>query len=852
LLFSSFSFSQLVVSTAMTPQQMVQNVLLGSGVTVSNVTYTGAANTIGTFTGGSGTNLGISDGIIMSSGYVNGGGLTQIGSPASDFLSDMTGGGSDPQLEAIVGNSVNDASVLAFDFTPLSDTIKFRYVFGSEEYPEFVGTSFNDVFGFFVSGPNPLGGYYADKNIALIPGTTTAIAINNINIGSFSQYFVDNEAMSGQTIVFDGFTTVLKAWCKVTPCVQYHIKLAVGDVSDQSYDSGVFLEANSFTSSAVTITTNYSTPSAGTDAIEGCNNAIINFSIPNVLGSNYIINYTVAGTATNGVDYPNIGNSITIPAGQTSASVTIAPITDGITEGPETVTLTVQTSTCGGSQTVSVNIIDNTPLNLVTSGNTSICGGSANISVTATGGIQPYIYAWNNGAGNASSAVVSPLTGTTYIISVTDVCNALAVDSVIVSVGTGSATAGIDTTICFGQSVVLTASGGTTYSWSNGQNTPSITVSPGTTTTYTVTVSTGLCTAMDDVIVNVNPLPVVTATASPSVIDMGLSSNLTATGGTIYHWTSSPVDPSLVGQQNSDNAIVTPGITTTYMVTGTDANGCSNTDTAVVIVKPVLPIIIFSADPYQGCEPLLVQFTDSSQRVSPYATYYWQFGNGTFSFDRNPMAYYQNPGYYSVSLTIINPGSPPVTLTRNQMITVFPKPIAFFNTAPENFTDVLQPEINFFDASVGNIAKWSWDFGDGDTSNSKNIMHLYPDEEADTGSYNVQFIVTTDHGCTDTTYKTIVVRPAWTIYAPNAFTPNGDGKNEKLYIKTSGVLAEGYEIRIFNNWGQQIWLSTDIETSWDGTVKGLPAKTGVYTFMLKCLDWNKIEHKAKGSFVLYY
>lgn len=852
ILFSSISYSQLVVSTAMTPQQMVQNVLLGSGVTATNITYTGAANTIGTFTGGNGTNLGVSSGIIMSSGYVNAQGGYPIGSPNTNFLSDMTGGGSDPQLQALVSNSVNDASVLAFDFIPISDTIKFRYVFGSEEYPEFVGSSFNDVFGFFVTGANPSGGFYTNKNIALIPGTTTAIAINNINGSSYSQYYVDNQAMSGQTIIFDGFTTVLKAWCRVTPCQQYHIKLAIGDVSDQAYDSGVFLEANSFTSPAVTITTTYSTPSAGTDAIEGCNNAILNFSIPNALSTNYIINYTVSGTATNGVDYTNIGNSVTIPAGQTSANVTITPLTDGLTEGTETVTLTVQTSMCGTSQSVNVNILDNTPLVLTSSADTSLCGGSANIWVNATGGIQPYTYLWDNGAGSANTANVSPSATTIYSVSVTDVCNTVATESVTVSVGAGSASAGADTSVCLGQSVILTASGGTTFTWSSGQNTPAITVNPATTTTYTVTVATGMCTATDDVIVTVHPLPPVVATANPSSIDMGLSSDISATGAVNYHWNSSPVDPSLAGQQNNANATVTPGITTVYMATGTDANGCSNTDTAVVTVHPVLPIVIFSAEPYEGCEPLLVQFIDSSQRVSPFATYYWQFGNGTFSFDRNPMAYYDHSGYYSVTLTITNPGSTPVSLTRNNMITVYPKPIAFFNTVPENFTDVLQPEINFFDASVGNIIKWSWDFGDGDTSESKNIMHLYPDEETDTGSYSVKFTVTTDHGCLDTIIKTIVVRPAFTIYAPTAITPNKDGKNEKFYIKTSGVLAEGWEVRIFNNWGQQIWISSDINEAWDGTLKGQPVKTGVYTFMLKCLDWNKIEHKTKGSFMLYY
>jgi hypothetical protein len=185
-------YAQLTVSTALTPSQLVQNVLTGTGVTVSNITYSGVPGSIGMFTTGAiPTNLGISSGIIMSTGLVNG--TPQIGSGAVNFASTDNFGTGDIDLQNLIPTyAVQDASVLQFDFIPLSDTIRFKYVFASEEYPEWVGSAFNDVFGFFVTGTNPLGGNYSAYNIAKIPSTTIPVAINNVNSGSYPQYFIDN------------------------------------------------------------------------------------------------------------------------------------------------------------------------------------------------------------------------------------------------------------------------------------------------------------------------------------------------------------------------------------------------------------------------------------------------------------------------------------------------------------------------------------------------------------------------------------------------------------------------------------------------------------------------------------
>jgi PKD repeat protein len=249
--------AQLVVTSAdsihqCTPEWLVRNVLLESGVTVSNVRFNGSSdiincNSIGYFeTGNSPTNLGIEAGLILATGGVS----VAVGpNDREDKIVRTTCDQYiDETLEAIsyAPDSVFDMAVLEFDFVPWDKEVSFNYVFASEEYLEWVGSYYNDVFGFFVTGINPDGGYYDNQNMALIPGTDETVSINSVYTQHNSEYFVNNAG--GQTIQFDGFTTVLTVSFKVNPFSEYHIKMGICDVGDPDWDSGVFLEAHSFMS----------------------------------------------------------------------------------------------------------------------------------------------------------------------------------------------------------------------------------------------------------------------------------------------------------------------------------------------------------------------------------------------------------------------------------------------------------------------------------------------------------------------------------------------------------------------------------------------------------------------------
>ena len=239
------SKGQLVLDNTMTPEQLVQNVLLGGGVNVSNITFNGLPGNqtyiqVGSFNG-TNSNLGMNTGVTLSSGEI----IVALGPNDIGYADEPIGGlgtpGDADLAQALGGGFITlDAAVLEFDFVPSGDSLSFNYVFGSEEYLEWVGSSFNDVFGFFLSGPGISGPYTNNAaNIAMVPGTNLPVAIDNVNDVVNSQFYVNNGDgniapynADSTYIQFDGFTTVLTARALVQCGQTYHIKIAVADAGD--------------------------------------------------------------------------------------------------------------------------------------------------------------------------------------------------------------------------------------------------------------------------------------------------------------------------------------------------------------------------------------------------------------------------------------------------------------------------------------------------------------------------------------------------------------------------------------------------------------------------------------------
>jgi hypothetical protein len=222
-----------ITITKMNSANNLASALVGEGITISNVSYKGKKAASGYFSGGKDAGIEIESGIVLTSGYasnLNGVSNTSSSKSGNNYVP------GDSQLGALIpGYSTYDAAVLSFDFVSTGDSAYFNYVFGSEEYPEWVNSSFNDVFGFFVDG----------TNYAVLPDSTP-VTIDTVNAKVNSDLYNDNSKGIYAT-EYDGFTDVLTASItNLNPGQSYNLTLAVADAGDYAYDSGIFLGAGSF------------------------------------------------------------------------------------------------------------------------------------------------------------------------------------------------------------------------------------------------------------------------------------------------------------------------------------------------------------------------------------------------------------------------------------------------------------------------------------------------------------------------------------------------------------------------------------------------------------------------------
>lgn len=369
-----------------TPENLITNIFLGDGVEVLNVTYEGDPLAVGYFKSGQNA-VGIDRGILLTSGRAassspNCTGPLGANCVGSQFSSnDVNSSATDPDLQSIAAGVLNDVAKFTITFIPTSDTLRFKYVFASEEYPEWACSNFNDVFGFFISGPGISGPFQnGGQNIALIPGTNIPVTINNIHPmngancpPAFAQFYNDNNNSNNQP-VYDGYLNVFIAEAIVIPCETYTIKLAVSDVGDSAYDTGVFLEAKSFGTGSLQVETQ--TVSLDGTITEGCATATMTFSFPSPVEDDFLLDYTIIGTAENGVDYLNIPSGLFIPQGDSSITIDIVAIMDQVDEGLESIGIDIQRDICN-RDTFWIFIRDNEILPPVLGPDTTICRGDS-------------------------------------------------------------------------------------------------------------------------------------------------------------------------------------------------------------------------------------------------------------------------------------------------------------------------------------------------------------------------------------------------------------------------------------------------------------------------------------------
>lgn len=681
--FSQESIAQqipgsLSVDTAMPVEQMVQN-LVGPGVQISNVQVTGASGSYGYYNI-TGTEIGTSEGIILSTGKAinaigpnDESGLPLLGPPptftclnCSQYQNNTPGS---TLLNQAQSRTTFDASQIEFDIIPQGDSLRFRYTFASEEYNEWVGSPFNDVFGFYISGPN-IGN---NVNIALVPNTSTIVSINTVNANQNSQYWVNNITPPGQGFQFDGFTIDLVAAVgNLIPCETYHLVLVIADGSDRIYDSNVLISQIESNPVAVATTT-----AGGVDyMIEGCNDGVITFSRNQVSPFPQNVTYYIGGTAINGVDYTLLGNgvpfepiNVTIPGNQLSVSIPIEAFADQVIEGQEYLTIYLEDPSCTSVQFLdSVNFFIRDFLEVTVLPETAnICAGQCvNLTgIAETAGSSTFAWSPTTNLTNASTLnpTACPTATTTYTLT-SQVSDCIATDNVTINVSFISLGLDTDPVTCPNGGngsidlTVLNANPPYTYSWTGPAGYESDLEDPQdledgeycvTVTDASGCVASGCVTIFEINVLQITDVDILLNGCFPVSCfgECDGAVNTTVTGGALpysFAW----LDASNTIVLNTQNATGLCAGVYTFRVT--DANGCELTN-QVVITEPdeVFVNLISTVDVLCDGTSTGSITVDAAGGCAPYF-YQW----AGFPANQTPVLSNIPSGNYAVSVTDIN------------------------------------------------------------------------------------------------------------------------------------------------------------------------------------------------------
>ncbi len=776
--FSFYSNAQITTNTGVTALQMAQ-ALVGPGATVLNPLLTGAVGSYGTFANGSSTNIGIDHGILLTCGTA-----TLPSSNTGQSFGVSNGLPGDPLL-AFAGTT-NDATRFEFDVVAYDSILTFNYVFGSDEYNDFVN-SINDAFGFFISGPGIIG----QQNIALVPGTSTPISINNVNCGLNGQYYVCNDpytpngggcttqcpaSAASTTVEYDGFTTLLTAQANVAACDTYHLVLVIADVSDFIYDSGVFI-ANLLAGTVVYQTVSNPIPNYPPNTIvEGCTTGEIKVKKISNSGPCGIVDtnsncsldtlcyhIVTSGNAIEGIDYISLPDTVCISALDSIFYLNIVTIADGVYEPPyDTIIVdlypildSLDTVGCSGAASlVALHamflIVDPT---VQTIPDDTICNGGSTDLITTSNLLN---YSWfppaNLSCSNCPSPTASPTITTQYTVTASFGSCSVTDDVVITVDNIQGVNAGTGGSMCPGQFVILNASGASGYTWSpatglSSTNTGSTQASPQATTVYTVTANSPCGVSTDTAIVTVHPVPVAIAWPDSSVCP-NQSVQLHSSGGVSYAWTG-----YFLSDDSIQNPMATPTVqTVVYTVTVANQFGCL--DTAQVTLH------LYDLPTANAGTDVSIYLFDSTQLN----------GSGGSVYSWTPATGLNNPN-------IPNPWATP-TLTTVYILTI-----------------------------------------------------------------------TSADGCIDYDTVTVIVSNEPLVMIPNAFTPNGDGHNDYLKVIRHGVF-ELKEMKIYNRWGEVVYESHNLSDWWDGKFNGEPCEMGVYTYYMQGVGYNNLQIKRQGNITL--
>ncbi|TND06510.1 MAG: psrP1 [Bacteroidetes bacterium] len=552
---------------------------------------------------------------------------------------------------------------------------------------------------------------------------------------------------------------------------------------------------------------------------------------------------TVTATAANTVICT--GQSVTLntsgatsytwmPGSLSGSSVSVTPAST------TTYTVTGTDGTCSDTAQITITVqACSPPTAAFTASSTNVCVGQpVNFTDNSTGG--PTSWTWTFPGGTPGTSGTQNVTGVvwnaagTYTVTLdvsnvngnnttTQVITVNALPNVTATSGSSS--------ICPGGSATMTASGATSYTWlPGGQTTNPLVVTPATTTSYTVTgIDANGCPDTAQVTITVNTAPPVNATALNATICVGQSTTLTAGGASSFAWQP--------GSLTGISVTVSPAATTTYTVTGTDANGCTGTAQVIVIVQACsIPTAVATVSDNSICEGNCIDFTDNSTGTPTSWTWTFPGGSPASSTQQNPSSIcFATAGTYTVQLIAGN-------ISGNDTTTIVVTVGAPANIDAGPYTQIAIGNSTNLSASGGS-GSYSWSPPTGLSCTTCASPTASPTV---TTTYTVT--MTDGNGCQSTDTVTVEVIEKYDLFVPSAFSPNGDGVNEILFVRGAGIRS--LEFVVFSRIGEKVFETTDKNIGWDGTFRGAPMNTAVFTYYVRAEFYNNTTAEKKGDITL--
>ncbi len=863
----------MVIQNTQGPEELVDHVLLGEGITAESISMNGVQGNdvsmqLGYFNA-TNSNIGLSHGIILATGGVS------VAESPNDIptafvnIPDELELNEEPDLEQIMSPAeLNDAAVLEFDFTAKGDTLRFRYVFASEEYNEHTCTPYNDAFGFFISGPGIVGdGSYENnaKNVALVPGTNVPVAINTVNQGfageygsnnvcnaispnwqENSVYFVNNEDNTALTATqFDGFTVPFLVEIPVVCGGTYHIKIAIADAVDGKNDSAVFIEAESFESEApLEASLELVNPQADGYAMEGCSSLAIELNRPD--SSHYKTVYLRAGGADNLESIiPDLPDSVVFNPMQGSVLLDIPVLHNTEFESLRTVDIELlQLDVCAQDTTIidlTFDLIDAENLLIEYQNSFGLdCEESAQISLSIEGGHPPYQVNWEGPQTGTSFEFELEGDSETLAAEVRDACG-VHIETVEIEVyreDFDPLNVAVVDEVFFNcvdlielEPVVNGGEGTYTFTWLLDDEIvstePAIAISMTEENVIQLEVADKCVPAVSksiQVTSNIEPLVVslgpdtVGSCAEIMTLVPSISGGF---GAMTYEWRKNQNAVS----SNSTFGFV-PGETSMISVKVEDQCDQEGSDDMIVYMgDPPLNTSLTTDTVICRGEPFIIE--PEIQGGYGQLSYYW---NGRLT-DQGLLTDFPDDDR-TYTLEVRDECNRAISHEINLEVR---EVTALFEFLYEDPNERWIRNLSTLDCN------YLWRFPD--LSESDQFQPVVDVKSINNG-YTWLYVVD-DVGC-ESEYR-LKFEPSMHLYLPNAFTPDGDGLND--VFKAEGMFISEFEIAIFNQWGDLVFESNDIEQGWNGEDRKGSSHAGqdnVYNYRYKAVSWTGAIEEGVG------